>query len=40
MQTIILTFPQKSFETLFGNPKPYETIMWGGLLPAHDNPSE
>jgi hypothetical protein len=40
MKTIILTFPQKSFEDLFGNPKPYKTITWGSLLPAHDDPSE
>jgi hypothetical protein len=40
MKTIILTFPQKSFESLFGNPKPYKTITWGSLLSAHNNPSE
>lgn len=40
MKTIILTFPQKSFESLFGNPKPYKIITWGSLLPAHDNTSE
>jgi hypothetical protein len=40
MKTIILTFPQQSFENLFGNPKPYKTITWGSLLPAYDNTSE
>ena len=40
MKTVILTFPQKSFETLFGNPEPYKTITWGSLPPAHDNTSE
>jgi hypothetical protein len=40
MKTIILTFPQKSFETLFANPKPYKTIAWGNLLPSPDNTSE
>ncbi len=40
MKTIILTFRQKSFGTLFGNPKPYKTITWGSLLSAHDNPSK
>ena len=37
MKTIILTFPQKSLETLFGNPKPYKTITWGSLIPTYDN---
>ncbi|MBN1833058.1 MAG: hypothetical protein JW896_13205 [Deltaproteobacteria bacterium] len=40
MKTIIRTFPQKTFETLFGNPKPYKTITWGSLLPEPDNTSK
>jgi hypothetical protein len=35
MKTIILTFPNKSFEELFGKPKPYKIIIWGTLMPAH-----
>lgn len=35
MKNIILTFPGKSFEDLFGRPQPYKTIVWGQLLPAH-----
>jgi hypothetical protein len=35
IKNIILTFPQKSFEDLFGDPQPYKMIFWGKLLPAH-----
>jgi hypothetical protein len=37
MKNIILTFPNKPFEELFGKPKPYKTIVWGNLLPAHED---
>ena len=37
MKTIILTFPTKSFETLFGKPKPYRAVLWDSVspVPAH-----
>ncbi|MBN2321464.1 MAG: hypothetical protein JXR49_20465 [Acidobacteria bacterium] len=37
MKNIIVTFPAKSSESLFGNPKPYRMIPWGSLqpVPAH-----
>jgi formylmethanofuran dehydrogenase subunit E len=35
MKNIILTFPKKSPEELFGKPEPYKTIVWGSLMPAH-----
>lgn len=35
MKEIILKFPKMSFEDLFGKPKPYKTILWGSLAPAH-----
>ncbi|MBN1568977.1 MAG: hypothetical protein JXA73_14095 [Acidobacteria bacterium] len=37
MKEIILKFPTMSFEDLFGKPKPYKTIMWGTLMPAHQS---
>jgi hypothetical protein len=40
MKSIILTFPDKSIEDLFGKPKPYKTITWGTLMPAHDGPKK
>jgi hypothetical protein len=40
MKAIILTFPSKSFEDLFGMPQPYKTITWGTLIPAHGSTSE
>jgi len=31
MKNIILTYPVKQAEELFGNPKPYKIILWGTL---------
>lgn len=36
MKNIILKFPTMPFEELFGKPKPYKTITWGTLMPAHN----
>ena len=37
MKHIILTFPTKSSEALFGAPEPYRMMPWGNLrpIPAH-----
>ncbi|MBN2242686.1 MAG: hypothetical protein JW793_08345 [Acidobacteria bacterium] len=37
MKNIIVTFPERSSESLFGSPKPYRMIPWGNLhpVPAH-----
>jgi hypothetical protein len=34
MKNIILTFPVKSPEELFGKPTPYKTLIWGTLKPS------
>ncbi len=34
MKNIILTFPEKTPEDLFGKPTPYKTLVWGTLKPS------
>lgn len=37
MKNIILNFPKRSLESLFGKPKPYQAVLWGdpAPIPAH-----
>lgn len=37
MRDMILKFPTMPPESLFGRPRPYKTIMWGTLMPAHNS---